>query len=197
MVYWLIRTAVVLFLSLLDGLLTPPYEITTVYQRQRGELAICPYVIATGLTVNWWDSKSSKIATARWISKSPFVMSVVAGHVTHIFPAINPNGLSLSSVKDHWYITGKTVLIVEHPDENLAPGLTMYLGGLQLRKRIDNMYNYLSGRMALIKYAWPTSTADDNRFCVIIVSYFPYGRRFEEKYRRFHQVLIIRLKLHN
>ena len=71
MAYWLIRMAVVLFLSLLDGLLTHPYEITTVYQRQRGELAGCPYAIATGLTVNRWDSKSSKIAKTRWISKSP------------------------------------------------------------------------------------------------------------------------------
>ena len=36
--------ALVLFLSLLDGSLTHPYEITTEYQRQRGELASCSHL---------------------------------------------------------------------------------------------------------------------------------------------------------
>ena len=41
------------------------------YQCQRGELASYSYAIVTGLKVNRWDSKSSKTATAWWISKSP------------------------------------------------------------------------------------------------------------------------------
>ena len=40
--------------------------------RYTRELASRPHAIATGLSVNRWDSKSSKIATARWISNSPF-----------------------------------------------------------------------------------------------------------------------------